>query len=280
MLFTEDLVIIGTDHTIGHVYAFEKKTGKLRWKYPAGPGVASGIIRKGEKIYFPTLEDRLVCLNIKTGKETWSFSTGYSFRERPVWNHSPALKKDTVYFGGLDGVIYARDADSGKLKWKKELSDRVSTSFVIRANSLYVGTRNGHIYKLDENSGTVEKDFKIKVAGAIFGEMTPTRNSIVFFVNWAKEEGEIVSVDLSLESVLWRQKAPSGVSWYSAKPFVFRDLIIVGTERGGIYAFRATDGVSMWQHVLKDETVRSFGSHGDMLYIGTLQGNLYAAVVK
>ncbi|MFC2154942.1 PQQ-binding-like beta-propeller repeat protein [Acidobacteriota bacterium] len=280
MLFTEDLVIIGTDHTTGHVYAFEKKTGELRWKYPAGPGVAATAVRRGEKIYFPTLEDRLVCLNLKNGKETWSFPTGYSLHERPVWNHSPLVKKDTVFFGGLDGVVYARDADSGELKWKKELSDRVSTSFVIRGNYLYVGTRNGHIYKLDENSGAIEKEFKINVPGTISGEMTLTRNSIVFFVNWSKEGGEMLSVDLSLDRVLWRQKAPSGASWFTAKPFIFRDAILVGTEKGDIYAFRVTDGVNMWQHILRNETVRSFGSHEDILYIGTLQGNLYAAAVK
>lgn len=274
MLFTEDLVVIGTDHTIGHVYAFEKETGKVRWKYPAGPGVATAIVKKGEKIYFSTLEDRLVCLNLKNGKENWSFSTGYSFVKRVNWNFSPVIVGDTVFNGGLDGVVYALFADSGKLIWKRDLGERVSTSLVISGNDLYVGTKNGHVYKLNQNSGTIEKKFKAD--GTIFGKMALTQNGIVFFVNWMKKGGEVLSVDLSLKHVLWRQKAPGQTAWSSAKPFLFQNSLIFGTEEGDIFAFRTHDGVRMWTYHIKGETIRSFGSSGDVLYTGTLKGNLYA----
>jgi outer membrane protein assembly factor BamB len=106
--------------------------------------------------------------------------------------------------------------------------------------------------------------------------MTVIKNSIIVFVNWMLEGGEILSIDLSLEHVFWRQKAPGAAAWYSAKPYLFQDCLLFGTNRGDIAAFRVDDGVKVWTHRLEGEAIRVFGSSGNVLYVGTLKGNLYA----
>ena len=272
MLFTDDLVMVGADHGTGHVYAFEKKTGKVRWKYPAGLGVGTAIIRKENRIYFATLEDKVVCLNIKNGKENWVFSTTYSFKTY-ISNRAPAIVSNTVFHGGLDGIVYALNATSGKLTWERDLKARVSTSFAISGNDLYVGTINGHVYKLNQSSGSIEKDFIVK--GKTIRAITLINHSIIFFTDWMKKGSEILAVDLSLEHVLWRQKAPDGAAWYSAKPYIFQNCLLFGTDKGDIFAFNITDGSKIWVHHLEDETIRVFGSSGNVLYVGTLKGTLY-----
>jgi outer membrane protein assembly factor BamB len=48
-LITDQVLAIGTDGKIGHVYAFEPTTGAVRWKYKVkDSGVASDIVRLGE----------------------------------------------------------------------------------------------------------------------------------------------------------------------------------------------------------------------------------------
>src|SRR5437867_11527002 len=72
-LVTDQSVIIGTDGKMGHVYAFERSTGTVRWKYKVNEqGVATDIARLGGEIYFVTLGNELVCLDSKSGKVNWS----------------------------------------------------------------------------------------------------------------------------------------------------------------------------------------------------------------
>ena len=62
-LIADELVVIGTDGNIGHVYAFERYTGIVRWKYRVNErGVASDIVRLGDSVYAVTLGNELLSL--------------------------------------------------------------------------------------------------------------------------------------------------------------------------------------------------------------------------
>jgi outer membrane protein assembly factor BamB len=52
----------------------------------------------------------------------------------------------------------------------------------------------------------------------------------------------------------------------------------LGTDKGDIFAFNITDGSKIWTHHLEGEKIRVFGNSGNVLYVGTLKGTLYAAV--
>lgn len=54
-LVTGNLILIGTDHScvpggIGHVYAFETDSGKVRWKYRS-TSVPTAIVQLGSNVY-------------------------------------------------------------------------------------------------------------------------------------------------------------------------------------------------------------------------------------
>jgi len=67
----------------------------------------------GELVYFgSSAEDKVYCLNLKTGEEKWRFYT-----EGPV-RLSPSVVDGKVYFGGDDGFAYCLSAETGKLIWK------------------------------------------------------------------------------------------------------------------------------------------------------------------
>jgi hypothetical protein len=95
-----------------------------------------------------------------------------------------------------------------------------------------------------------------------------------------KKGSEILAVDLSLQHVLWRQKSPGEAAWYSAKPYIFQNCLLFGTDKGDIFAFRITDVAKIWTHHLKGEKILVFGSSKNVLYVGTLKGTLYAAILS
>ena len=78
----------------------------------------------GTSLYYgSTADDAIHCLDTKTGKEEWVYTTGGPIRIAPVYH------KGKLYFGSDDGFAYCIDASDGDPVWKfsptKEKSKKV-----------------------------------------------------------------------------------------------------------------------------------------------------------
>jgi len=280
-LIADDLIIIGTDgRGIGHVYAFERSTGNIRWKHavtsgvPDGIGFPTDIVRTNSTIYTVAFGDELVCLDIKTGKIKWSYKSDFAGKEF-IWSHAPSAEGSKIFFGGIDGVVYALDSETGRLIWKYNVGARISAHPVARNGELFVGAANGHIYRLNQKNGSVDADFALKSMPV--GRFTFVNDSLFLFINSLGGDGgaqELVCLDQALTKVRWSQPAPKSWSLTTAK--VWRSNVLTGTESGEVIAFRLTDGAMQWTEKLNG-VIRSIGSSDKALYIGTLDGTLYAS---
>jgi len=271
-LVTEGLVIAGSDvrqpEGIGHIYAFERATGKPRWKYRAGPGVTTDILRLGANIYAVTLQDELVSLDLETGEVVWTFATGHP-NESFFMNSSPALSGERVFFGGQDGVVYALDAHSGGLLWKRDLGARISTSVAVSGDALYVGTTDRHLYRLSQKTGEVGADFAVEQADPPYGRLLIAGDSLFVFLG----ERTLLCMDLSLKKARWSRG--SGGDWTSARPYLWRGAVLAGNELGELTGFRLADGTPEWSEKFEG-VIRGVGASSETLYVGTLKGMLYA----
>jgi outer membrane protein assembly factor BamB len=265
-LITDELVVIGTDGKMGHVYAFEQSTGLVRWKYRVDEGgAASDIVRSGGDACAVTLGNELVCLDLKSGKSRWTFR-GSQSAEYCLTCSSPAAAADRVYFGGLDGFVYALNPQSGKLIWKQNLGAKVTTSAVIRGSDLYLGTAKHRLYRLDANSGEVRGE--VETEAEPDGHLVLADNSLLAVLG-----GRVIAnFDLDLKRMRWSAKASN--YWTSARPYLWHDFVLAG-NRGELVALRVSDGVRQWSYQFP-ETVRGIGTSPEVLYVGTLHGPLFA----
>jgi len=269
-LIADGLVLIGTDGTVGHVYAFEAASGAVRWKYEVREsGVASDILRVGEDIYFVTLGDELVCLELATGKRKWGFHASSSPVHPCVTCASPAISEGHVYFGASDGFVYAIDARSGQVQWKRGLGGSITTSVLASQHSIYLGTAARHLYRLDTESGAVLND--------VATESTPSRrlvlagNSVLIFVG-----NTLIDFSADLKTTMWSAKSAEG--WTSGRPYCWRDLVLVGDNRD-LVALQASNGSRSWS-VSFPGVVRGVGTSPQVLYVGTLKGPIFAYAPK
>ena len=274
-LVAGDLILIGTDHScapdgIGHVYAFERETGKVRWKHRS-TGIPTDIIQLGSSVYFGTFHDSWSSIDLQTGRLNWNFSLN---TPNPECNlpRSPVLYKNRVFIAGLDGVIYSLDASSGRVRWKRKLSAAPSTSLVLRDKSIYVGAADNKIYRLNVENGDVQRQTATDAKPV--GRLAFTADSLVAFLEDRSEKsGYILSLDPKPGAIKWKQK--SSPDWASERPHVWKGNIVAGNCRGEIAAFRASDGEPQWKLNVKG-CVRSVGSSGDMLFVGVQEGTVYA----
>lgn len=65
------------------------------------------------------------------------------------------------------------------------------------------------------------------------------------------------------------------LAWSSTAPYVWRDYVLAGSNRGEVFAHRIADGKPSWSHKIGG-TIRSFGSSERVIYVGTVEGMIYA----
>ncbi len=277
-----DLVLAGTDDRdpggIGHLYAFDRHTGQVRWKAEAGRGVMGDLVHRGSRLYVVTLSDEIRCIDLSSGRLLWTHAS------RAVLDTSqsigfmtmPALVGDCVIFGGQDGVIAALDAEQGTVRWSRSVGSPIQSAVVDSGSCVYFAARDGRLVRLSARDG---RDLgQMQLGARTFGPPVVTSDGVLIFVLEKGEpsdepEASLRCVQASLDSVRWMRRIPGG--WTSSRPFLWRDAVLGGGDHGYLVAIRTRDGTPVWSDSLRG-TIRAIGSEAQRLYVGTLGGTLFA----
>lgn len=269
-----ELVVFGSDDRraggVGYVYAFEQATGKVRWKYRAGAGVMADIIRDGDRLYAVTLQDELICLELPSGHPVWTVASGWVNEKMVNVMASPAMVDGRVLFGGHNGAVQALDAKSGRLAWKREVGSAVVTPLVVAKDAFYFGTSDQRIHRL--GLGPNASHAELGLGGNPFGPPTVMGDSVLLIVYDKPELATLKSFDLALKQMRWSRETPGG--WSSARPCLWQDSVLAGSEHGLLTAFSA-DGAEKWSDTV-GRVIRGIGTSDEILYVGTLKGTVYA----
>lgn len=136
------LVIDGTMYVVApyfgthpnQVFALDAATGDLKWSYAPKPDFAAAgeaccdVVTRGlaydhGKVFLATLDDYLVAIDAKTGKELWhtklgDINTGETVTMAPLVVKGKVLVGDSGAELGVRGWVTAVDEDSGKIAWR------------------------------------------------------------------------------------------------------------------------------------------------------------------
>jgi eukaryotic-like serine/threonine-protein kinase len=272
-LVVDDMILIGTDHScvpdgVGHVYAFDIKTGKVRWKYKT-TSVPTDIVRIGQNVYFGSFQDTWYALRLQTGELVWKFSTGAS-NDNCYFVRSPVADQTHLYLTGLDGFVYSLDAMSGRILWKRKLRALPSTALALKDKMLFVGANDNRIYRLNAETGNIVAELSVEALP--LGRITVTANGLMALLeNSSERSGYVVSLTTDLKPI-WQQKFSP--EWASERPYLWGKSVLVGNCRGELTALSAFDGTSQWKLKLKG-CIRSIGNAGNTVFIGVQEGTIY-----
>ena len=75
----------------------------------------------------------------------------------------PDVYTPTLFVGSNNHILYATSPDDGKQKWQFATDGEIHATPVLHAQSLWVATTNGTLYKLNQQYGT-----EIKKGNLIF----------------------------------------------------------------------------------------------------------------
>lgn len=266
---TKDRVFIPTDgEKVGHLYAFDRATGDVVWKYAHrgkdDSGFTSDVLLDGDRIIGVAVDERIVALKAASGAEVWSFPI--EARRRRV-GISAALANGRVFFGSSNGAVYAIDSQTGRQLWKTQLDAPTSTAVAASGKAIAVGTQGKKLYRLRASDG--------RVIGALDLDVVPQDTPVVSARGvYVMSEEKVMLVDTNVTRILWH--ADSKTKWTSPRPRLWHGLVIVGDRDGTVVALKEATGAVAWSQKVHDNRVRGIGSDESTLYVGTIDGHVIA----
>jgi outer membrane protein assembly factor BamB len=269
-LIVDGLVITGSDRSsLPHTYAFDIATGDLIWKH-GGSALESNILPAAGYAVGRRWNGDLLAIDVATGDRAWALQPkDYTHRFR--FDCSPAAMGDTVFFGGVDGFLYAVDGRAGDLIWAYDAGCAITTAVVIAGDDIYVGLANQKLIRIAASDGRLLGSTPLEKSP--IGQPAVSDNAVMVMVG----RGNLVAFSRDLGDEIWRQDgAPR---WTTPRPLIWRDLAIVGTQDGVVKGFSVTTGEEELELIL-DGRIRGLGADGDILYIGAMNGNLVACRPK
>jgi PQQ-dependent dehydrogenase (methanol/ethanol family) len=115
----------------GYVYALNAKTGQQLWKYYRKQDVLNpyqinpsnrGVAVLGSRVFFNTLDNNLIALDARSGRQLWEKRLGDTMRGMTLTG-APLALKDRIIVGmsggegGVNGFLEAFDPASGNKLW-------------------------------------------------------------------------------------------------------------------------------------------------------------------
>lgn len=115
-------------------------TPDIIWRSATGCKVLSSFTIYNETIFVPTIEGKLLMLNITDGKIEKELSTQGAIKSPPL------LHQGKIFVGSYDKYFYCFDAATGDMLWRKLFENRIGSSAVVWENYLLIPCEDRYIY--------------------------------------------------------------------------------------------------------------------------------------
>jgi len=234
------------------------KTLKEEWKVAVGLGHASPVESNGKIFVFArqSEDEVLLCLDAATGKEVWRSSQPISYEmHEAAKGHgkgpksTPVVSNGIVYTLGISGVLSAHEANTGKLKWRREFSKeypKTSPWFGTAMSPLvdsglviaHVGGHDkGALTAFDAQTGATKWSNAMDgpaYASPIIVTLAGTRQLVTFVQN------SLVGVEFASGKSLWKLPSKTQYNENINTVISYKDLLIFSREGQGLAAIRLT----------------------------------------
>ncbi len=236
----------------------------LRWKIAIGEGHASPILAAGTIYEFTRLDDQetVSAIDPANGKIRWQQHYPAPYEMNPAAaGHGPGPKSTPLYSNGklytfgISGILSSFDAETGKLRWRKEFVQQYKDSApdfgtamspVIDNGLLIVhvgGTKLGAITAFDATTGDVKWSWD--------GDSPAYASPIVVDLGGVRQvvtqtHSNIVALAVDSGKLLWKLPFTTQYDQNIVTPVLYKDTLIFSGIDKGVIAVQS--GKIVWQN--------------------------------
>ncbi|HJQ69844.1 MAG TPA: PQQ-binding-like beta-propeller repeat protein [Blastocatellia bacterium] len=238
---------------------------KLKWKTPVGEGHSSPVVA-GDRVYIQTRqgeEEVVSAIDLNTGKVIWSERNGVSYTVNPAAvGHGKGPKSTPVISGGklyalsISGVLSSLDAQTGKLRWRKDFSKdfKVTSPLYGSAMSPLVvdnlviahvgGSEGGMLAAFNADTGEVKWSWR--------GDGPGYASPIIVDIGGARQivtqsEKNLIAVSAATGELLWQMPFTTEYDQNIVTPVVYKDTLIFSGIDKGTFAIKPHMSGGKWK---------------------------------
>ena len=169
---------------------------KVKWNLKVSKGPAyttSSPVLSDSKVFFG-IGTSFFSVHRSNGSLAWSEETNGNLVATPM------LYDSTVIFSSFDGLIRARDAETGEIEWTFDAHSFVESSPVLSDNLLIFGAGDGVVYALNVRNGSMI--WNVNLNATIFGSGLVTLEKTVIFGSFGATN-VLTSFEIESGDVVW-----------------------------------------------------------------------------
>ncbi len=274
------LLVVGTLN--GHVYGYDAKTGKKRWKAALPSEVIGAPAVVGGLAVVRTEDGRVYGLDADTGKRKWANDKGV-VPTLSLRGTGPLLVANGVVFAGsADGQLRAMTLSNGQSLWEQPLAtgegsgeigrlDDADGSIVLNGTTLYAGAYHGELTAIDGRSGRPlwHQPFSTYTGLDVSGHT----------LLGVDDASHVWGFDTSTGSDMWQNKK---LAWrWLSGPAVQGNHVVVGDRSGYVHWLQVGDGKLAGRVRLSHDAIRAQPLViGDTVYVEDVDGDIAAYTIQ
>jgi len=293
---------------VGLYFSQPKFSPRVVWTARAGWSLSFGPAATTKAVYVATGEGRVVAFEARHGRGLWQTS----LRGKPTAPLTANAEQGVVLAVDGSPALSCLDADTGRVRWQAPLKQPALWSAVGEGDRVYVlegreeswtlralATADGKDWWQRELSGSVgapprPAGDKVYVEGHFYGQeiqaatgtilrqyskwawrgKAPTMVGTVAF--WGKE-GQARAKDMKTGRTLWSSSVDGPIC---ANPAAREEQVFFTTGTGQVSCFAADTGQVLWQAQLFAPADLDPALGGDLLFVGSRNGRLFAVDLK
>lgn len=232
----------------GNIYAFDRETGKRKWKQALKIEMSSGIGLGASIILLGSLNGDVIALNQSDGSQRWRTNIASEILAPPQTNDQIVVVQTN------EGKVFGLDIETGEFVWRYTaklplLTIRGTATPQVFGNNLITGFANGKIVAFSAEDGVVFWERRIaypqgktEIDRVVDVDGSPlVSGSTVYSTSY---NGHITAIAPD-GRLRWTQKVSSHQT-----PLVIGGRLFVTASNGTIHAYDAKTGLPLWQNPL------------------------------
>jgi outer membrane protein assembly factor BamB len=240
-----------------HLYALDLASGRVKWKYKAGPFKAPPAVANGA-VYVGDLDGVFHCIGTQKGEKRWTFEAGAEVSGANFF-------KDSILFASHDETLYCLSKE-GKRRWKFRTEGPIyGTPAVVDGKTFLVGC-DSRLHVIDVDKGkqvrSVDLGGQTGASAAVVGDL--------LYVGTMKNE--FLAIDWKKGVRSWTYR---GRKEFFASAAVTEKLVVAGSRDNRVHAIDRKTGKPVWSHLTRDRVDSSPVIAGTRVVVGSYDRNLY-----
>ncbi|MDD5112777.1 MAG: outer membrane protein assembly factor BamB [Methylobacter sp.] len=175
-------------------------------------------------------------------EEVWHEKIGVGTDEQSL-KLVPAIGAGKIFTADRDGLVQARDMQTGRLVWEAETDVQFSGGPGLGRDVVILGSSNAEVLALNIENGAVL--WKSKVSSEVLSVPVVGKDVVVV----RSTDGEVVALDTQTGGKRWgyERNAPALSLRGTGSPLISGENVIAGYDNGKLIALRLNDGKYVWE---------------------------------